>query len=82
MFLLRCLVGLCLLLFPLLGKGQEQTALRHPCLKAQVDSLARVEPYVTVVYNFLENYGRKWKIILTFAGNGVRGNCLLTVKHL
>ena len=63
MFLLRCLVGLCLLLFPLLGKGQEQTALRHPCLKAQVDSLARVEPYVTVVYNFLGNYADTLKLL-------------------
>lgn len=56
MFPLKYFTGLCLLLFPLLGSGQVQTGLRHPCLQAQVDSLAQAEPYVAVVYDFLKNY--------------------------
>lgn len=56
MFPLKYFTGLCLLLFSLSGSGQVQTGLRHPCLQAQVDSLAQTEPYVAVVYDFLKNY--------------------------
>ena len=43
--------------FPIIGKrARVQTGLRHPCLQAQVDSLAQAEPYVAVVYDFLKNY--------------------------